>query len=150
MSEKTVVITEKADGYKIENSGMSEFALIGILECILFDLKKAGRRGSTGNTVGVVDTSAAAVPEAPVHPEPLNVVDQSIKDKGKETPADRTAGGNLELRTRIGNAVKAIKNLGGEVGSSDLTGATDEELQAELNELTDQYKRLKNSQKASK
>jgi hypothetical protein len=39
--------------------------------------------------------------------------------------------------------------LGGEVGSSDLTDAMDEDLQTELDELTNQYKRLKNSKKPS-
>ena len=52
---------------------------------------------------------------------------------------------STELRTRISNAVKAIKGLGGEVGDADRSLATDEELQTELEELTNQYKRLKNS-----
>jgi hypothetical protein len=147
MSEKTVVITEKEGGYEIENNGISEFTLIGMLECILFDLKTAGRRrASTDNTVAAV--AAATVTEAPVHPEQENEK-QTIKDAGKEESADKNKGGSPELRTRIGNAVKAIKDLGGEVGSSDLTDATDEELQTELDELTNQYKRLKNSKKPS-
>ncbi len=146
MSEKTVVITEREGRYEIENNGISEFTLIGMLECILFELKTAGRRGaSTDNTVAAV---AAAVTEAPVHPEQEND-NQTIKDAGKEESADKNKGGSPELRTRIGNAVKAIKDLGGEVGSSDLTDATDEELQTELDELTNQYKRLKNSKKPS-
>jgi hypothetical protein len=145
MSEKTVVITEKEGRYEIENNGISEFTLIGMLECILFDLKTAGRRVSTDNTVAAV---AAAVTEAPVHPEQENEK-QTIKDAVKEESADKNKGGSPELRTRIGNAVKAIKDLGGEVGSSDLTDATDEELQTELDELTNQYKRLKNSKKSS-
>ncbi len=144
MSEKTVVITEKEGRYEIENNGISEFTLIGMLECILFDLKTAGRRrASTDNTVAAV---AAA---APVHPEQENDK-QTIKNAGKEESADENKGSSPELRTRIGNAVKAIKDLGGEVGSSDLTDATDEELQTELDELTNQYKRLKNSKKPSK
>ena len=52
-----------------------------------------------------------------------------------------------ELRTRIVNAVKAIKELGGEVHEThDRSGATDEELKTELEELTEQYKRLKKSE----
>lgn len=145
MSEKTVVITEKEGRYEIENNGISEFTLIGMLECILFDLKTAGRRASTDNTVAAV---IATVTEAPVHPEQENEK-QTIKDAGKEESADKNKGGSPELRTRIGNAVKAIKDLGGEVGSSDLTDATDEDLQTELDELTNQYKRLKNSKKPS-
>ncbi len=142
MSEKTVVITEKEGRYEIENNGISKFALIGMLECILFDLKTAGRRISTDNT-------AAVAPEALVHPAQENLK-QTIKDVGKEESADKNKGGNPDLRTRIGNAVKAIKSLGGEVGSSDLTDATDEDLQTELDELTNQYKRLKNSKKPFK
>jgi hypothetical protein len=146
MSEKTVVITEKEGRYEIENNGISEFALIGMLECILFELKTSGRRGaSTDNTVAA---GAAAVTEAPVHPEQENEK-QTIKNAGKEESADKNKGSSPELRTRIGNAVKAIKDLGGEVGSGDLTDATDEELKTELDELTNQYKRLKNSKKPS-
>ncbi len=44
MSEKTVTITEQDGEYQIQNSGMSEFTLIGMLECILFDLKSAQNR----------------------------------------------------------------------------------------------------------
>jgi hypothetical protein len=50
-----------------------------------------------------------------------------------------------QLRTRIGNAVKAIKGLGGEAADVDRTTATDKELRTELEDLTNQYKRLKNS-----
>ena len=42
MSEKTVVITESNGQYQIKGNGIPEFALIGILECVLFDLKTAG------------------------------------------------------------------------------------------------------------
>jgi len=54
------------------------------------------------------------------------------------------------LRTRINNAVKAVKNLGREVGDVNRSDATDEDLQTELEELTNQYKRLKNSKDAGK
>jgi hypothetical protein len=50
-----------------------------------------------------------------------------------------------DLRTRIGNAITAIKSLGGEVPDFDAVNATDKELQEELAALTEQYKRLKNS-----
>ncbi len=36
MDEKTVVITEEDDSYKIQNSGISEFALLGILDAHRF------------------------------------------------------------------------------------------------------------------
>ncbi len=44
MNEKTITITERDGEYQIQNSGMSEFTLIGMLECILFDLKSAQNR----------------------------------------------------------------------------------------------------------
>ncbi len=53
---------------------------------------------------------------------------------------------NLILRTRISTAVKAIKSLGGEADDINHGDATDKELQSELEELTNQYKRLKNSE----
>ncbi len=43
MDKKTVVITEKDGKYQIQNNGISEFALIGILESVVFDMKSAGR-----------------------------------------------------------------------------------------------------------
>jgi len=42
------------------------------------------------------------------------------------------------LRTRIGNAIKAIRSLGGEVEDIDRSNLTDEELQTELEELKNQ------------
>ncbi len=57
MGEETVTISENEGRYEIKNNGMSEFALIGLLECILFDLKTAGRRIS-------IDNTAAVAPEA--------------------------------------------------------------------------------------
>jgi hypothetical protein len=53
--------------------------------------------------------------------------------------------GSSNLRNRISNALKAIRSLGGEIEDVDRSQATDEELQAELEDLTNQYKRLKNS-----
>jgi hypothetical protein len=44
MSENTVIITERDGKYEIQNNGMPEFALLGILECIVFDMKSAGRQ----------------------------------------------------------------------------------------------------------
>lgn len=51
---------------------------------------------------------------------------------------------------RIGNAIKAIKGLGGDIEDTDLSNLTDEALQAELEELTNQYKRLKTSKGKSR
>ncbi len=64
----------------------------------------------------------------------------SIEEPNKEIVQEPTAP---ELCTRIANAVKAIRSLGGEVEDIDRSSSTDEELQAELEELKNQYKRLK-------
>ena len=61
----------------------------------------------------------------------------SIEEPNKEIVQEPTAP---ELRTCIGNAVKAIRSLGGEVEDIDRSSSTDEELQAELEELKNQYK----------
>ena len=39
MTERTVVITERDGKYQVQNNGISELALVGILECIVFDMK---------------------------------------------------------------------------------------------------------------
>jgi hypothetical protein len=129
MSEKTVIITESEGKYQIQNNGMSDFALIGILESILFDLKSVSRQ-------------EAFVEQKPITSE----LQQSSQVSTEKTQEQNTP----DLRTRISNAIKAIKGLGGEVETTDLTDLTDEELQSELNELTNQYIRLKKSKGAGK
>lgn len=47
MNEKTVVITEKDGAFQIQNNGISELALLGILECIIFDMKSVSCRESS-------------------------------------------------------------------------------------------------------
>jgi hypothetical protein len=133
MSEKTVIITETADGgYRIQNNGISEYALIGILECVVFDLKTAKRDASPIKTGEIVHEQKELVIESTPVPEPNR----------ENVPESKTP----DLRTRISNAVKAIRSLGGEVEENvDRTNATDKELQTELEELTNQYKRLKSS-----
>jgi ribosomal protein L29 len=123
MADKTVVITEKDKHYELENNGISEFALIGILECILFDLKTARSKE-------------------------LSVKQTEIKQDLRETTEEAEKAVVQEskapvLRTRISNAIRAIRGLGGNLEDTDLSNLTDEELQAELDELTNQYKRLK-------
>ena len=129
MSERTVVITEKDGKYQIQNNGISELALIGILECIVFDMKSSRR-----DEMPLEQKTDAPEPKQEVH-ESTETVQQS------NTP---------DLRTRISNALKAIKGLGGEVNDVDRSNLTDEELREELEELTNQYKRLKNSKAAKK
>lgn len=36
MREKTIVITESEGSYNVQNNGLSEFELIGVLECVIF------------------------------------------------------------------------------------------------------------------
>ena len=40
MDEKTVVITERNGNYRIQNNGMSDFALLGILGIFAHPLEK--------------------------------------------------------------------------------------------------------------
>jgi len=53
-----------------------------------------------------------------------------------------------DLATRIRNAQNAIKALGGDIGTFDLSNSTDEEKTQELEGLTEQYRRLKASKQA--
>lgn len=149
MSEKTVVITEIDGSYRIRNNGISEFTLIGILECLLFDLKTA-RKDTLPLTKQEFPEQKEIVPE---QKETVRESNQAQEPDKKQDSSNREARGKSnvpDLRTRIGNAVKAIRSLGGEVEENvDRTNATDEELQTELEELTNQYKRLKNSKGVS-
>ncbi len=136
MSEKTIIITELEGAYRVQNDGLSEFELIGILECLVFEMKSARRQALPDKKTDTAAVAITASQEITGQPE------EAPQETSKETVQSSAAP---ELRTRINNAVKAIKNLGGEVGDFNRSGATDEELQTELEELTNQYKRLKNS-----
>lgn len=145
MSEKTIIITESEGGYSVQNDSLSELELIGIFECITFELKSARQHKASGKTTESPD----ATQETQKHPEEIAPEPKTI-EKLKVIPSavDKEtiqSTASPELRTRISNAVKAIKNLGGEVGAINRSAATDEELQTELEELTSQYKRLKSS-----
>jgi hypothetical protein len=140
MRENSVVITESGGKYHIQNNGIPEFALIGILECIIFDLKTAKRQESPSKEESMVNN-----PEPAKEPAPQPIPTESA------APIPTAPQSNApELRTRISNAVKAIKDLSGEVPEFDADVATDEELREELAALTEQYKRLKNSKAAKK
>jgi hypothetical protein len=142
MKEHSVVITEKDGKYEIQNNGISEFALLGILESIVFAMKSVNRQISPDG-----EPVKAAAP-------PLTAPNATEKPAEESPAADTapaaTASNSPELRTRIGNAVKAIKSLGGNVPDFEIATATDEELQEELAVLTEQYKRLKNSAASKK
>ncbi len=127
MDKKTVIITELEGKYQIQNFGISEFALIGILECIIFDMKTAKRE-------------SPVVKKEEMIGESKQLVDREV-NKSSNT---------ADLRIRIGNALKAIGDLGGNIKETNLNDLSDEELQTQLQELTSQYKILKNLKKASK
>lgn len=142
MNENTVIITERDGKYEIQNNGVSEFALLGILECIVFDMKSAGQRhGHIEPKEQDAAREEASIEKQKTGAEPKQTESET---KGEAAPAPNTS----DLRTRIGNAVKAIKALGGKTEDTDISRLTDEDLQSELEALTDQYKRLKNSKSA--
>ncbi len=140
MSENTVVITEKDGKYHINNNGISEFALLGILECIIFEMKSVKRQELSSQELLSKEESTGNTQDAVKETAPNSISPESTASKSNAP----------ELRTRISNAVKAIKSLGGEVPDFDAGNTTDEELQEELEALTEQYKRLKNSKAARK
>lgn len=130
MSNNTIVITEQDGKYQIQNNGLSEFALLGILECIVFDIKTVKRQ------------------ELLIKEESPDDTQNAVKKPAPEVTAPKSI--SPELRVRVSNAIKAIKSLGGEVTEFDAGSATHEELQEELQSLTEQYKRLKASKEAKK
>jgi len=146
MDEKTVIITEQDGTYQIQNNGISDFALLGILECIVFDMKSDGRRKLT---VEQATREKSPAQRNDSYQEQIENVSQpeTVKQKTKREAAEDSAA--PDIRIRISNAIKAIKALGGNIEETDLSNLTDEELQSELEELTGQYKRLKSS-KANK
>ena len=140
MNEQTVVITERDGKYQIQNNGISEFALLGILECIVFDMKSVNRREA------LVEQQESSVQQNGINQEQIETIQKSelVKQETKregvqEVPAP-------DIRIRISNAVKAIRALGGRIEDADLSNMNDEGLQLELEELKDQYKRLKSSE----
>jgi uncharacterized protein (DUF3084 family) len=81
--------------------------------------------------------------------ESLSSVSKEVTDESQEANQESKkktvlSSCSADLRTRISNAVEAIRGLGGEVQNLDRSQATDEDLQADLEDLTNQYKRLKN------
>jgi hypothetical protein len=143
MNEKTVVITEKDGTYQIQNNGISEFALLGILECIVFDMKSTRRNEST------IEQKESPTKQNDSNSEQSETLEKS-QEIQQETKREAVKESSApDIRTRISNAVKAVRALGGRIEDTDLSNLTDEELQSELEELTEQYKRLKSS-KANK
>lgn len=139
MSRNKITIIENNGTFEIEKENLSDFALIGILECVLFDLKsvRRNREQVSAGTISLVET----VEEAAETEKSAEKARETLPAPPQNTP--EIAANTPDLRTRIGNAVKAVRNLGGKVEDIDLSGFSEEELQNELEELTAQYKRLK-------
>lgn len=150
MSERSIVVTEKDGIYQIHNSILNEFELLGLFEQIVFDLKFSRQ--------GKLQTENYSESKHPADSNqntdaPRIETDESAapveKDNQPAATAPRISGltgsSVADLRTRIGNATRAIRDLGGKVETTDLSKMSDEDLQTELEELTAQYKRLKNS-----
>ncbi|MBA2621626.1 MAG: hypothetical protein H0U87_10540 [Acidobacteria bacterium] len=141
MNENTVIITERDGKYEIQNNGVSEFALLGILECIIFDMKSAGRQHAHSEPKKQdAVREEAFIKKQTIDAEPKQTESET---KGEAAPTPNTS----DLRTRIGNAVKAIKALGGKTEDADLSRLTDEDLQSELEALTDSVQTIKNFKK---
>lgn len=139
MSRNKITIIENDGTFDIEKENLSDFALIGILECVLFDLKAA--RNKKESSFAEVVSPVETVEETP-KPE-KSAEKQSETVTTPPQPNQETAANTPDIRIRIGNAVKAIRNLGGKVEDVDLSDFSEEELHSELEELTAQYKRLK-------
>lgn len=143
MDKKTILITEHDGTYQLQNDGILEFTLIGILECLLFDLKSASRQSSTAGH--------QASPTEQIEEPKESEITEDLKTTALEAKREATQlAASPDLRTRISNAIKAIRGLGAQIEDTDLSNLTEEELQSELEELTSQYKRLKNSKGAGK
>jgi len=132
MSEKTIIITASEGKYHIQNTGLSEFESIGILECIVFDMKSVRRQEGSGKRT-----------ESPGVSEEITKQSEETTSEPKVETVQPPASPNV--RTRISNAVKAIKDLGGQADEGTRSDVAEDELQTELEELTSQYKRLKSS-----
>ena len=150
MNEKTVVITERDGSYEIQNNGISEFALLGMLECIVFDMKSTRRNATVEQKEPPAKQNDSNSEQSETLEKSQKIQQETkreaVKEAGKEAVKESAAP---DTRIRISNAIKAIRALGGTIEDTGLSNLTDEELQAELKELTGQYKRLKSS-KASK
>ena len=152
MSERSIVITEANGTYQIHSSLLNEFELLGLFEQIVFDLKysKAGKDAKQNIPAPAAATESMLAAEAPPATVEVSIPIKKAAEPKEIAPRipGVTTAQTSDLRVRIGNAVKAIRDLDGKVEIIDLSKMSDEELQTELGELTDQYKRLKKSKGA--
>lgn len=168
MSERSIVISITDNNYQIHRSQVNDFELLGILEMIVFELKNSRSERLQAEDSSLLPetvqpkisqpeitaqeiekpapTSNAKVTEALSVPEVVKAEAPKAETVPPASAAATPASG--ELRTRIGNAIKAVRDLGGRIEDVDLSKMTPEELQTELEDLTSQYKRLKISKKS--
>lgn len=113
-------ITITADNNYQLQTDASDLETINVLESVLFDLKAKNRlQQGKGATE---ENAKATLPEPQVSPR-------------------------AQLVTRIAKAVDAIRELGGEAEMPNVAKMTDAELQSDFDELSNQWRRLKNSKK---
>lgn len=156
MGENTVVITERDGKYAVQNNGIPEITLIGILECLVFEMKSVKRRKSE-----IEQKQSSAAEPGEIIPQTEGNREESSRKPGEDESIEKLKDSEPEtkrevvektsapdLRTRIGNAIRAIRELGAVIEDTDLSDLTEEELKTELEELTSQYKRLKTSKGA--
>lgn len=160
MGANVIVISVDGNKYKVEKNGISDFALIGVLECVLADMK-AARRQQEGQSAPKALSAPPA--DSPVNDPPVNLAAEPSAPESGEFSArpsnaveegiavqSETSAATPDIRARILKAREAIRELKGEVDNSDLSKMSAEELQAEFDELSAQYRRLKNSKSAKK
>ena len=168
MGTNVIVITVDGNLYKIEKNGISDFALIGVLECVLADLKAVNRKGEVKSAPKTIENEGKpdSLKEDPIIEKKEGpVIEKEIEHAETEVavreehsevkqPVENAqvtfAAPPSDLKSRIIKARQAIRDLSGQVDDLDLSKMTDEELQTEFDELTAQYKRLKSSQAAKK
>src|SRR5690349_11124476 len=122
MERSEIIITVEGNQYRVEKNGVSDFALIGVLECLIADLK-SNRRNFESNpapseTQVVVKSESSAekaIVEIPVKEEAVLETSFGLNDqKGEISQKQKTTQTN-EIKNRITNARKAIRDLNGEV-----------------------------------
>lgn len=165
MNERAMTITEQNGTFQISSAGFSSIEMLGVPEQIIFNLKHSGIV-KTEIAAAAVLTAEKAAGEVKLQPAPADASNEPetpstpLHNKPPKAETDENAPSAAtasfstastatpvreELRTRTGNAVKAVGDLGGKIEDADYAAMNEDELQAEPEALTSQYKRLKMS-----
>lgn len=152
MGRNVIVITVDGNKYKVEKNGISDFALIGVLECVAADLKRISRQneGSLNREVEMIEPKDIAGGANSVVQDDMKSESAEAGYPGISSKANEPIVAPPDLKSRIIKAREAIRGLNGEVDNTDLSKMSDEELQEEFDALTAQYKRLKSSGQGKK